>query len=138
MNQQCNFNGNFEELLPSLAHDIPMLTISTENAATLFNSFITQNDEKGIDGKCDFNMTEYNDWGVNVANIDRLCIGGNLEVNLITNNDLSWNGTISNLFAYKRGEIYPNEIVMIGAHRDVKYKNNAIAYLSHLDKKNMI
>ena len=48
------------------------------------------------------------------------CLGGTEDVmaRLVTSNELNYNDTITNVYGYYEGTVYPDEIVMIGAHRD--------------------
>eukprot|EP01084_Bolivina_argentea_P189430 325753_1 len=121
--EQCGFNNtgdNYNKLFPSLYYNIPMITISSKNAQYLFNYFISNNND-GVDGKCQYiniNSSQWNGWISNIANVEPFCVGGNVEINLQTQNNFSPNSKIQNLFAYKEGILYPDEIVMIGSHRD--------------------
>ncbi len=45
-------------------------------------------------------------------------IGGNIIANLTVMNDFHSNDTIQNVYGYMEGDKYPDEIVMLGAHRD--------------------
>ena len=118
LQDQCGFNvSNYDDLYPALKNDISMITISSKNAINLFEIMNEYYDES----LCDVLQDEQT-WQTNLnlnSNIS-LCVGGTDDVmaNLYTKNERKMDDTIQNVYGYFEGELYPDEIVMVGAHRD--------------------
>ena len=88
-----------------------MIAVSPNTALEIFERM---QEESGY--AC--NSTLPSDWSSTLP-IDE-CLGGTDEVTaeLVTSNELHFNDTVQNVYGYLEGEEYPDEIVMIGAHRD--------------------
>eukprot|EP01084_Bolivina_argentea_P068334 124393_1 len=113
---KCGYNiSNYDDLFPSIKYNVPSIIISAENGMNIFQLFSDLNNETINDGLC--NVLPDN-WHPGNLPIDRVCIGGNIIANLNVENQIEYNDTIQNVYGYFEGDTYPDEIVMIGAHRD--------------------
>jgi len=116
LEEQCGLNFSDSEaaekyLFPAIYYDIPMMAVSPNVAIELFTAMKEEGDD-------DFNCTVPSEWETALP-IDE-CIGGTDDVTaqMVTVNELHYDDTIQNVYGYLEGEEYPEEIVMIGAHRD--------------------
>merc|ERR1719361_871569 len=89
-----------------------MIQISPNTAIDLFERMRDEGNENCTIGQ------DLSGWNTSLP-IDE-CLGGTEQVmaQLVTSNELHYNDTITNVYGYLEGEEYPDEIVMIGAHRD--------------------
>ena len=114
--QECGYNlTEYEDLYPALEYNLPSIIISADNAIQIFDLFAAFSDTNG--SLCNLPDT----FQPGNLPLDNGCVGGvDIIGDLRTENEISFNDTIQNVYGYFEGSTYPDEIVMIGAHRDVK------------------
>jgi len=134
LSEECGVNVTNDWLFPAIAHDIPMMAISPVAAIEIFLRMHNESDEAcsssnwpeptGFETTGFESTLPFDDWSLPSGFESSLpiqeCIGGTGQVmaNMVTVNELHYNDTIQNVYGYWEGEVYPDEIVMIGAHRD--------------------
>ncbi len=98
-------------LFPAIHHNLSMMAISPNVAMEIFEIM-----QEESDSACNSSLPS--EWTSSLP-ID-LCLGASDEVmaQMVTSNELHYNDTIQNVYGYLEGEECPDEIVMIGAHRD--------------------
>eukprot|EP01084_Bolivina_argentea_P296329 510351_1 len=115
---QCSYDFNVSDRsewldeFPAIKHNLSMLLISPNNAIRIFE--LMNNAEN-------YNQSRCNDSYFGSTNLPiNSCIGGsdNIIASMMTSNEFHTNDTLQNFYGYFKGSVYPNEIVMIGAHRD--------------------
>ena len=114
MEDQCGFNASeYADLFPAIQYNLSMLMVSPDTAVQLFETMQLSE----ASSKCG-DIAEIDEWQTNLPTA--ACIGGSNDTmaHMVTRNEMHWNDTIENVYGFLEGEVYPEEIVMVGAHRD--------------------
>eukprot|EP01084_Bolivina_argentea_P068335 124394_1 len=114
LEDKCGLDpSGYEDLFPAIKYNLSMIMISPNTAIDLFERM----NNLAVDSQCDA-IIDNSNWQVNLP--INACIGATDQImaNMITENDMHLNDTITNVYGYFEGEEYPDEIVMLGAHRD--------------------